>query len=141
MSHIPPLLPLATTVNRLRGSGKPHLAAGLAHLAREAVTGCPFAAIICGLQAAELRHGAGIATACQSSGSTAARAAVLVTIHGSNFVGVTAVHLGHKKATHVRVVSATKITVTAPPGTGTVAVTVSATGGTSSATAGSHYRY
>jgi subtilase family serine protease len=64
-----------------------------------------------------------------------------VTIHGSHFVGVTAVHFGSKKASHFVVISATKITVTAPSGSATVAVTVTATGGTSAISAGSHYRY
>jgi hypothetical protein len=64
-----------------------------------------------------------------------------VTIRGSHFVGVTAVHFGSEKASHVHVLSATKLTVTAPPGSGTVTVTVTATGGTSAASTGSHYHY
>jgi subtilase family serine protease len=64
-----------------------------------------------------------------------------VTIRGSNFVNVTAVHFGSKKATHIRVISATKITVTVPAGSGTVSVTVTAAGGTSRVSKNSHYRY
>jgi subtilase family serine protease len=65
-----------------------------------------------------------------------------VTIHGTNFIGVTAVHFGTKLATNVKVISATEITVTAPAGTGTVHVTVTAAGGTTSATsAAARYQY
>jgi hypothetical protein len=67
-----------------------------------------------------------------------------VTIHGKNFIGVTAVHFGGKKATHLKVVSATEITVTAPSGTKgkAVHVTVTAAGGTSSSTsAAGKYTY
>jgi len=65
-----------------------------------------------------------------------------VTIHGTNFIGVSAVHFGGKLATNVKVISATEITVTAPAGTGTVHITVTAAGGTSSSTsAASKYTY
>ncbi len=65
-----------------------------------------------------------------------------VTIRGSGFTGTTAVLFGTKKGTKVKVVSATEITVTSPAGTGTVHITVTATGGTSSATvAASKFRY
>lgn len=67
-----------------------------------------------------------------------------VTIHGTRFIGVKSVHFGTKLATHVTVVSATEITVTAPAGTKgkTVHVTVSAAGGTTSSTsAASKYTY
>jgi subtilase family serine protease len=67
-----------------------------------------------------------------------ARGGNTVTIHGSGFYGSVTVHFGSKKATHVTVVSPTKVTVTAPSGSGTVKVTVSAAGGTSS---GKDYRY
>jgi hypothetical protein len=70
-----------------------------------------------------------------------ARGGNTVTIHGTNFVGVTAVHFGHKLATRLRILSPTKITVTAPRGSGTVTVTVSAAGGTSAATPSARYRY
>jgi hypothetical protein len=70
------------------------------------------------------------------------RGGTKVTIHGSNFIGVTAVHFGAKAATGVKVISATEIIVTAPAGSGTVHVTVTAAGGTSSATsAASKYQY
>jgi hypothetical protein len=48
------------------------------------------------------------------------------------------VQFGKKKATHLTVVSPTKVTVTAPSGSGPVKVTVAAAGGTS---AGKDYRY
>ncbi len=65
-----------------------------------------------------------------------------VTIHGTNFIGVSAVHFGTKRGTNVRVISATEITVTAPAGSGTVHVTVTAVGGTSSATSSAgKFRY
>jgi hypothetical protein len=67
-----------------------------------------------------------------------ARGGTRVTIHGSNFVGVVAVHFGSRKGTRLRVVSATEIIVTAPKGAGTVNVTVTAAGGTSS---GIRYQY
>jgi subtilase family serine protease len=61
-----------------------------------------------------------------------------VTIHGSAFYGTVTVHFGKKLGTHVRVASLTKLTVTAPAGSGTVKVTVTAAGGTSAARL---YRY
>jgi phospholipase C len=65
-----------------------------------------------------------------------------VTIHGKNFTGASAVHFGKKLATKLRVISATEITVISPSGSGTVHVTVTATGGTSSSTsAASKFRY
>lgn len=76
-----------------------------------------------------------------SPASGRARGGNTVTIRGTNFVGVTAVHFGHKLATGLRILSPTKITVTAPRGSGTVTVTVSAAGGTSAATPSARYRY
>jgi len=65
-----------------------------------------------------------------------------VTIRGKNFKGTTAVFFGKKKGTKVKVVSSTEITVVSPSGSGTVHVTVTATGGTSSATStASKFRY
>jgi Pro-kumamolisin, activation domain/IPT/TIG domain/Subtilase family len=64
-----------------------------------------------------------------------------ITIRGTNFVGVTAVHFGGKRAARVRTVSATEILVTVPAGSGTVTVTVTATGGTSAGSRTSRYRY
>jgi Pro-kumamolisin, activation domain/IPT/TIG domain len=54
-----------------------------------------------------------------------------VTIHGANFYGVSAVYFGGKKATKVKVVSATEITAYVPAGSGSVKVKVVAAGGTS----------
>ncbi len=64
-----------------------------------------------------------------------------VTIRGSNFVGKVSVQFGSKPATRVRVLSSSEITVTAPPGSGAVYVTVSAAGGDSTRTATGKYRY
>ena len=54
-----------------------------------------------------------------------------VTVSGSNFTGATAVRFGAIPALAVTVDSATQITATSPPGTGTVAVTVTTPSGTS----------
>jgi subtilase family serine protease len=54
-----------------------------------------------------------------------------VTIRGRNFYAVRSVRFGGKAGTHLKVVSATEIIVTAPSGSGTVHVTVIAAGGTS----------
>jgi subtilase family serine protease len=64
-----------------------------------------------------------------------------ITIHGTNFIGVTAVHFGSKRATKIRTVSATEIQVTVPAGAGTVTVTVTAVGGTSAGSRTTRYRY
>jgi subtilase family serine protease len=64
-----------------------------------------------------------------------------ITIRGTNFIGVTAVHFGTKRATKIRTVSATEIQATVPAGTGTVTVTVTAVGGTSAVSRTTHYRY
>jgi hypothetical protein len=64
-----------------------------------------------------------------------------ITIRGTNFIGVTAVHFGAKRAAKIRIVSASEILATVPPGAGTVSVTVTAVGGTSPASRTSHYRY
>ncbi len=64
-----------------------------------------------------------------------------VTIRGTNFIGVASVHFGAKLAANLKVISSTQITVTAPSGTGTVHVTVTAAGGTSPANSASRYRY
>jgi hypothetical protein len=67
-----------------------------------------------------------------------------VTIIGNHFTGATAVKFGPNNATGLAVVSDTKITVTAPPGTAgsTVDVTVTAPGGTSpTAGTGNDYTY
>jgi subtilase family serine protease len=64
-----------------------------------------------------------------------------LTIRGSNLVGVRSVLFGRKKATRIRVISATEIQVTAPPGAGTVEVRVSALGGTSKTSPSTRYRY
>jgi hypothetical protein len=70
-----------------------------------------------------------------TSGSTAGGTSVVIT--GTNFVGATAVHFGSVASTHIVVNSATQITATTPAeAAGTVNVTVTAQGGTSTGTAG-----
>ena len=66
---------------------------------------------------------------------------VTVTVRGRNFVGKVSVLFGATPATRVRVLSPSEITATAPAGSGTVYVTVSAVGGTSRRTSASEYRY
>ena len=62
-----------------------------------------------------------------------------VTITGTGLTLTTAVHFGSAAATGVTVVSDNQVTVHAPAGTGTVAVTVSTPGGTSLPGVGSPY--
>ncbi len=64
-----------------------------------------------------------------------------ITIRGSDFIQVTSVHFGGRAGTALRVVSPTELTVTAPPGSGIVYVTLSAIGGSSHDTSSSRYRY
>ena len=66
---------------------------------------------------------------------------VTVTVRGRNFVGKVSVLFGATPATRVRVLSPSEITATAPAGSGTVYVTVSAVGGSSRRTSASKYRY
>jgi subtilase family serine protease len=54
-----------------------------------------------------------------------------VTISGANFADVGAVYFGSKKGGGVKILSATKLTVVVPAGSGTVTVKVAAAGGTS----------
>jgi len=54
-----------------------------------------------------------------------------VTIHGHNFYGVSAVYFGGRKATSVKVVSASEIIAVAPQGSGKQQIKVVAAGGTS----------
>ena len=70
-----------------------------------------------------------------SSGGTA------VTINGTLLSSPSAVKFGGTPATTVTPISATKITAVAPPGTGTVDVTVVTIGGTSGAGAADQYTY
>ena len=66
-----------------------------------------------------------------SSSSGPATGGTTVVITGSNFIGATAVKFGASAAIAFTVNSATQITATAPPGTGTVDVTVTTNVGTS----------
>ena len=64
-----------------------------------------------------------------------------VTIWGRHFVAPLSVRFGRKPAGHVHVLSSSRITVTAPSGTGTVHVVVSTVGGISKQVAATEYRY
>ncbi len=65
-----------------------------------------------------------------------------VIITGTNFTGATAVKFGSTDATNYTVVSPTQITATAPAGTaGTVDITVTTAGGTSTTGASSQFTY
>ena len=64
-----------------------------------------------------------------------------VTIWGSNFVGTVSVYFGSTRAASVHVLSSSEIRVTAPKGSGTTYVTVSAVGGSSKKTPTGKYRY
>ncbi|MBN1631018.1 MAG: IPT/TIG domain-containing protein, partial [Thermoleophilia bacterium] len=65
----------------------------------------------------------------------------VVTISGSGFSGATAVGFGGVPATTFTVDSANQITATAPPGAGTVDVTVTTPAGASNANLADRYRY
>lgn len=70
------------------------------------------------------------------------RGGTVVTVTGSGFTGPTVVHVGTKAGIRVRVVSATKLTVTSPAGAvGTVDVRVGDAFGTSPAVAADRFQY
>jgi hypothetical protein len=64
-----------------------------------------------------------------------------VTVTGTNFIGTTAVKFGTTAASSFTVNSATSITATSPPGTGTVDLTVTTPGGTSATGSGDQFSY
>jgi hypothetical protein len=64
-----------------------------------------------------------------------------VTITGTNFTGASAVKFGATAATSFTVTDDSHISATAPAGTGTVDVTVTTVGGTSSTSAADQYTY
>lgn len=64
-----------------------------------------------------------------------------VVITGTNLAGTTAVNFGPTAATAITVNSATQITATSPPGSGTVDVTVTTSGGTSAASPADQFTY
>jgi hypothetical protein len=68
-------------------------------------------------------------------------AGTTVTITGTGFGYVKAVHFGSALATQLHVVSGRTVTVVAPPGTGTVNVTVTTAGGTSAVSSAGQYAY
>jgi subtilase family serine protease len=64
-----------------------------------------------------------------------------VTIVGTGLGHATSVLFGTKRATALRVLSATRLSVLAPPGTGTVSVVVVTPAGRTAAASGARYRY
>jgi alpha-tubulin suppressor-like RCC1 family protein len=64
-----------------------------------------------------------------------------VTISGTDFMGVTSVKFGAREAGDVKVISPSSLSVLAPPGTGTVDVTVTGAGGTSATGAADQFTY
>jgi subtilase family serine protease len=64
-----------------------------------------------------------------------------VTIRGTGYLGKVKVFFGTRRATHVHVISPSKITVWAPSGTGSVSVYVSTIGGKSKKTPVGKFRY
>jgi hypothetical protein len=76
-----------------------------------------------------------------SPGSGPAGGGALVTITGTGFGYVRAVHFGGAPATQLQVLSSRKLTVVAPPGAGTVNVTVTTLGGTSATGPAGQYAY
>jgi hypothetical protein len=71
----------------------------------------------------------------------AARGGTVVTITGSSFLGTTAVHFGSHLGKGIIIVSPSVLKVSAPPGSGSVAVTITTPGGTSKVVPASKYRY
>ncbi len=74
-----------------------------------------------------------------SAGPTAG--GTTVTVSGDRFNGATAVHFGVTAATGLDVASSTSLTAVAPPGTGTVDVTVTTPDGVSPVAAGDQFTY
>jgi subtilase family serine protease len=73
-----------------------------------------------------------------SPGAGTHKGGTTVTITGSNFFNVGSVRFGGKAGSHLKVISATKLTVVTPAGSGTVTVAIATAGGTSSTL---KYRY
>jgi RHS repeat-associated protein len=76
-----------------------------------------------------------------SPGSGPAAGGTKVTITGTGFTDASAVKFGSKKATTFKVASATSISATSPSGSGTVDITVTTPGGTSSKVTADHFSY
>jgi len=76
-----------------------------------------------------------------SPGSGKATGGLTVTLRGTNFSGVTGVEFGTSAASTFTVQSAKKMKAVAPPGAGTVDVTVITLGGTSPITPSDHFNY
>jgi IPT/TIG domain len=87
-----------------------------------------------------LRQGTPVVTGvAPASGSTAGGTLVMVT--GSGFTGAVTAVFGGVPGAGLNVVSDTQLTVTSPPGAGTVDVTVTTTAGTSAASAADQFTY
>ena len=69
------------------------------------------------------------------------RGGTVVSVGGTNFSGVSSVDFGGSPASGVSLRSPTELTAIAPPGTGTVDVTVTTPGGTSATTAADQFTY
>jgi hypothetical protein len=70
-----------------------------------------------------------------------ARGKTIVTIRGTGFAFVRAVYFGTRKGSHLVVLSAGRIRITAPPGTGTVNVRVRTAAGITAIVTADKYRY
>ncbi|HUD16268.1 MAG TPA: IPT/TIG domain-containing protein [Acidimicrobiales bacterium] len=64
-----------------------------------------------------------------------------MTVIGTNFAGVTTVDFGSNSTATFTVISAKKISVVWPPGTGTVAITAVTLGGTSPTSSSDQFTY
>jgi len=64
-----------------------------------------------------------------------------VTIRGRDFAGTVSVRFGTRRATGVHVISSSKLTASAPAGSGTVYVTVTTVGGLSTNRPAARYHY
>jgi hypothetical protein len=76
-----------------------------------------------------------------SPSSGPATGGTVVTVTGANFASGATVDFGASAATGVTVASATSLTATSPAGTGTVDVTVTTAGGTSTTSAADRFSY
>ncbi|APD13266.1 hypothetical protein RO07_08625 [Pandoraea pulmonicola] len=76
-----------------------------------------------------------------SPASGPATGGTVVTITGTNFVDVTGVSFGATPGTNVIVNNGASLTVTSPPGSGTVDITVTSAGGTSAANGNDRFTY
>jgi IPT/TIG domain len=83
------------------------------------------------VNADQFTYGTGPVVSRVAPGSGPAGGGTVVTISGAGFTNASAVSFGTVKADSLTVVSDTEITVSSPPGSGTVDITVTTPGGTS----------